>query len=509
MSEILDPSPPLTTESSETTGASQIAAAPARVEPTWWTELRPLLLRLHFYAGMFVGPFLLVVAVTGLLYTVTPQLEEVVHRQELTAGDDHAAGAAVLPLQTQVASAIVAVPDGKILEIRPSHTPDGTTRVSFESSTDVDGYTRTAFIDPYTAKVRGVLRTYGEWLPVRAWFDELHRTLHLGKVGEVYSEVAASWLWVLVLSGLGIWVGRRRRDRRLRRTLLPEGSAGGRRRLRSWHASVGLWAALGMLFLSATGLTWSQFAGVNVTELRSVLDWKTPTVSKTLPANAEARSAPGVVAGDAADPGTAADWGTAVDRGTAAGLGATADLVLASARAAGVTDAVAITPADTGASAWVVEQTQRSWPEKQDSVAVDPVGGAVLDHLRFDDWPIAAKLARWGIDSHMGLLFGVANQVLLAVLALGIICVVVWSYRMWWLRRPAGGAAGPLGAARRPGYTPVLVVGLLAIGVGLFLPVLGTTLVGFLAYDVLRQHRRPPEAAACIPEATKRLPDGQ
>jgi uncharacterized iron-regulated membrane protein len=458
LSEILDPSPPLTAESP----ALNLAAG-----PRWWAELRPLLLRLHFYVGLFVGPFLLVVAVTGLLYTLTPQLEQIVHRHELTTD----IGGGVIPLQAQVASAVAAVPDGRVTEIRPSHTPEGTTRVSFESPSDVDGYSRTAFVDPYSGQVRGVLRTYGEWLPVRAWFDELHRTLHLGTVGEVYSEVAASWLWVLVLSGLGIWVGRRRRDRRVRRTLLPEGSARGRTRLLSWHGSVGLWAAIGMLFLSATGLTWSQFAGANVTALRSALDWKTPSVSKTLQGDA-----PGVVVTNQAD------------------VGATAGLVLAAARAAGISDPVAITPAKSRATAWVVEQTQRSWPEKQDSVAVDPSSGAVVDQLRFADWPLAAKLARWGIDSHMGLLFGVANRVILAVLALGIICVVIWGYRMWWLRRPgrpARDVAGPPGASQRPGFTPVLVVGLVAVAVGVFLPVLGTTLIAFLAFDVLRQHRRP------------------
>jgi hypothetical protein len=30
--------------------------------------LRPLLLRLHFYAGVLVGPFILTAAITGLLY---------------------------------------------------------------------------------------------------------------------------------------------------------------------------------------------------------------------------------------------------------------------------------------------------------------------------------------------------------------------------------------------------------------------------------------------------------
>ncbi len=33
-------------------------------------SLRPLLVRLHFYAGVFVGPFILIAAVTGLLYAL-------------------------------------------------------------------------------------------------------------------------------------------------------------------------------------------------------------------------------------------------------------------------------------------------------------------------------------------------------------------------------------------------------------------------------------------------------
>ena len=36
--------------------------------------LRPLLLRLHFYAGIFIGPFILVAAVTGRLYALIPQI---------------------------------------------------------------------------------------------------------------------------------------------------------------------------------------------------------------------------------------------------------------------------------------------------------------------------------------------------------------------------------------------------------------------------------------------------
>ncbi|NEE56027.1 PepSY domain-containing protein, partial [Streptomyces sp. SID8455] len=37
-----------------------------------WEAVRHLLVRLHFYAGVLVAPFLLVAAVTGLAYTFTP-----------------------------------------------------------------------------------------------------------------------------------------------------------------------------------------------------------------------------------------------------------------------------------------------------------------------------------------------------------------------------------------------------------------------------------------------------
>jgi uncharacterized iron-regulated membrane protein len=47
-----------------------------------------------------------------------------------------------------------------------------------------------------------------------------------------------------------------------------------------------------------------------------------------------------------------------------------------------------------------------------------------------------ARLSKLGVQAHMGYLFGLANQLLLAALALGLLCVIVWGYRMRWQRRP-------------------------------------------------------------------------
>jgi uncharacterized iron-regulated membrane protein len=430
----------------------------------WWrSDLRPLVLRLHFYVGVLVGPFILVAATTGLVYTLTPQLDQLLYRDALQVP----VGTTQLPLRDQVAAAAAAVPGGTVTEVRPPIAEGSTTRVSFDAPGVAPDYARTAFVDPYTGRVRAVLDTFGEWLPARAWIDTLHRNLHLGDVGRVYSELAASWLWVLALSGITVWVLGRRRRARVRRTLLPEPSARGRARLRSWHGAVGLWTATGMLILSATGLTWSNFAGANVGALRAALSWTTPSVTQELP---EGPAAPAP-----ADP---------------AGVGAAADGALAAARAAGMADPVAITPPEAAGQAWQVAQVQRSWPLRQDAMAVDPATGQVLDTVRFADWPFMARAAEVGISVHMGILFGLGNQLLLIALALGIICVVVWGYRMWWLRRPTRPGARAPGAARRPGAAAVGVVGAVAVALGVFFPVLGVSLLVFLVGDAVWQHLR-------------------
>lgn len=81
-----------------------------------WPQIRPFVLRLHFYAGILVGPFLLIAAVTGLLYTISPQLSDYVHRHELTVDQ---VGDQQLPLSEQVAAARAAHPEGSITEVRP------------------------------------------------------------------------------------------------------------------------------------------------------------------------------------------------------------------------------------------------------------------------------------------------------------------------------------------------------------------------------------------------------
>jgi uncharacterized iron-regulated membrane protein len=446
----------MSTAPSTTTDESPQSVAPPPTRGLW-SPLRPLILRLHFYAGVLVAPFLLVAATTGLLYAASFQAEKILYAHELTVPvGDHK-----LSLSQQVSAARKAHPEGTVSAVRPSPEEDATTRVLLSGVPGVGAdHTLAVFVDPYTGKVRGALEQYGSTgaLPLRTWIDEFHRDLHLGENGRLYSEFAASWLWVIAGGGIVLWFGRRRAQRKVRGT-------SGRRRTLGLHGTVGVWAAAGFIFLSATGLTWSTYAGANIDTLRTSLGQATPSVSA---------ATSGEHAGH-----TGAGSGAA----TTGGL----DTILAAARAKGLGDPVEIVaPADAD-SAYVVKQIQRSWPEKQDSVAVDPATGKVIDELRFADYPLLAKLTRWGIDAHTGVLFGLLNQIALMALALSLILLIVWGYRMWWQRGRASAFGRPIPRGAWQQVPPqILVPAMAAVAVlGYFVPLLGTPLAAFIAVDVL------------------------
>jgi uncharacterized iron-regulated membrane protein len=464
------------------------------------TWLGPLLLRLHFWAGIVVGPFILVAALTGAAYALAPTLEKVVYVDELTAPGTGAA----LPLADQVEAAERVVgDDGELVAVRPAPEPGGTTRVLFTSDDLIESQTRAIFVDPATAEIRGDLPVYGTSgsLPLRTTISDLHRSLGLGDVGRLYSELAASWLGIVVLAGLGLWISRRLRARgpgraraRARRDLVrPDLRATGLRRLFSWHASVGIVLTVGALFLSATGITWSQHAGDNVTALRAALSWTAPTLDTALPA--ESTGTAGGAATDAAD--VAADPHAGHHGAAAPGVSdvdpALFDDVLVVARSVNVdTGLVEIKPPADADSAWTVTEIKRSWPTQVDATAVDGTTLAVVDRTDFADHPLMAKLARWGVDTHMGTMFGLPNQLLLVVTALGVAAMVVLGYLMWWRRGPAGGAGrlragrpAPAGALVRAPWKGLVAVVAVGLVVGLFLPMVGLGLVVFVVVDAL------------------------
>ena len=217
-------------------------------------SVKAFVARLHFYAGLLVAPFLLVAAITGTLYVLTPQIEDIVYRDALVARTQGEAR----PLAEQAAAARAMVgPDLALFAVRPAPEAGRTTRVMFADPSLGESQTRAIFVDPASLAIQGDMTVYGTSgiLPLRTTLDLLHRNLLLGDLGRLYSELAASWLWVVALGGLFLFAWRR--TGRAARANPANATLRTRRR----HGLAGVTLLLGLVFLSATGLTWSQWAG--------------------------------------------------------------------------------------------------------------------------------------------------------------------------------------------------------------------------------------------------------
>ncbi|WP_312952288.1 PepSY-associated TM helix domain-containing protein [Superficieibacter sp.] len=435
----------------------------------WLTLLR----RLHFYIGLFIGPFIFVAALTGTLYVATPQLEEWRYTDALH-GTTHGQSQ---PLAAQIAIAEQASGGHlPVQAVRPGLEPGETTRVMYADPTLSASESRAIFIDPVTLAVKGDMTVYGTSgiLPLRQWIDYAHRSLLLGDPGRLYSELAASWMWIAALGGIALWFFTRPK-RRLNNAF---------QKTRRLHVTLGWLLLAGMLLFSATGLTWSQWAGGNVDKMRAAFNWLTPQVNTQLHGAAEIH-----------DPHAEhhAHHGGRVMAESSLKL-AQFDEVLQAAQAAGI-DArrLEIRPAHSADRAWTVSEIDRRWPTQVDAVAIDAGTLRVIDSTHFADFPLMAKLTRWGVDFHMGVLFGLPNQLLLIAFGSALCVSIVMGYRMWWMRRPAPGttsqAASLLQSVWQLPWSGQIAAWVIALLLGLAMPVLGVSLLLFVLIDCLRWRR--------------------
>jgi uncharacterized iron-regulated membrane protein len=235
-----------------------------------------------------------------------------------------------------------------------------------------------------------------------------------------------------------------------------------------------------LLFLSATGITWSTFAGATVSDIRTHFSWERPALVTAL-GDSPAQTPGDDHAGHAGHGGQSPMPAAPVD----------VDGVVAAAASAGVELPLELTlPAAPGEAVGVLE-VDEPYRLTTDAAAVDPATLRVTSTVDYaSDYSTIAKLADWGIRMHMGFLFGLLNQLVLFVVAVGLVTVIVRGYRMWWQRRPTRasnrlvGRPPARGVLRRTHFGVVALVVVAAIAVGWFLPLLGVSLVAFLVLDV-------------------------
>ncbi|CDM56102.1 MULTISPECIES: PepSY-associated TM helix domain-containing protein [Rhizobium] len=419
--------------------------------------------RWHFYAGLLVLPFMITLAITGGLYLFKDEIDAVIHsdlkRVEVQQGASRAAPSAI------VAAALAAHPGTPIKFTDPA-TPDATAEITV--GTEKEGKL-VVYVNPYTAQVLGALPDRGT---VTWTIRYLHSLKYFGNYARMLIEVAAGWSILIVATGIYLWWPRRQTGG----VLSVRGTPKRRVFWRDLHAVTGISVGFFIIFLAITGMPWSGVWGGKVNEWANGNNFGYPAgVRVAVPMSGEhldhvaktswsleQAQVPQSAAGNAhrsqtigLDDAVATFDRLGLHRGYAVNTPTTADGVFSGS----------VYPDDLS---------------QQRVVHLDQYSGKPLIDMSYADYGPLGKSLEWGINTHLGQQFGLANQLVLLAACLAVILLAVSAAVMWWKRRPAGSLGVPPMPVDKRVFAGLIAI--LAVG-GIVFPLVGLSLIVMLAVD--------------------------
>jgi len=424
--------------------------------------------RWHFYAGLFVIPFVLLLAATGAAYLFKPQVE----RWEERAYRTPVVERVVLP-SAQVAAALAAFPGARFASYRLPERPGDAAMVHIAMA---DGQ---AMRDVFVSPAGAVLGSLDPETRIMETLKTIHGQLLLGKRGSWLVELAASWAMVLTLSGLYLWWPR---DRRLAGVLWPRLRAGKRLLWRDLHAVTGFWIAGLVLVLLVTGLPWAGLWGSAFKAARTELGWVKGAQDWTIGGEAP---------GGSDDLHAGHDHQAMLRHGArhpAAAVPAGLDGIVLKAQAEALAFPVLVTPPGApgrfgrpGAAVWTVRSDAQNRPLRT-TISVDPATDRETGRETFTDKHVVDRIVGYGIAWHEGQLFGWVNQLIGVLTALGLMLMAASGFILWRRRKPADALGAP-----PPAHVPARMGGAVAILLVLaaLLPLLAASLLALWLFERL------------------------
>ena len=200
--------------------------------------------RWHFYAGLYVIPFMIMLAVTGLMMMSITQFDgRDGEKIAITPGET------VLSLSEQSQIATDTVPGTVVEWIGPKAADLATVfRIKTEAGQQM------VALNQYSGEVVATWDRRAGWYDLA---DNIHSTLLIGDTGDRLIEIAAGLALVLVLTGLYVWWPRDN----FAKALVPNLRARGRALWKSLHAVVGFWMSALLIVFLISGLAWAGIWG--------------------------------------------------------------------------------------------------------------------------------------------------------------------------------------------------------------------------------------------------------
>ena len=432
--------------------------------------------RWHFYAGLFVIPFLILLSLTGIIYLFKPQLDQLMYADLLQVP----AAEQRLSADEQLALVRQAYPEAGITQYLPPVNAERSAQFVIE----VGGQGLNVFVDPYRGQVIGSQDAQGN---LQAIARQLHGELMIGTLGDRLIELAAGWGIVLVVSGLYLWWPRGSAGAGV---LWPRLASRGRLFWRDLHAVTGFWGSLLLLFMLLTGMTWTGFWGAQFAGAWNHFPaamWDDVPQSGKLTGSLNDSSRQTVAWAVETTPLPASDPHAAHNgHAAAAADGPLAQQVglqhvLDTAAARGVLPGYSITLPKGGEGVYSIALFADD-PRNDATLHIDQYSGAVLADVRWKDYGPLAKTVETGVMLHEGKLFGLANQLLMLLVCLLVLLSAVSGLIMWWTRRPQGSFGVPPLRHDLPRWKTAIVIMLL---LGAVFPLVGASLLLIWALDLL------------------------
>jgi uncharacterized iron-regulated membrane protein len=414
--------------------------------------------RWHFHAGMLCIPFVIILAITGSIYVFKPQIDALADRavDSLPVSGHRATG------EQHIAAALASLPGSKLFVYEVPRERDDAVRVHLYAP---DGTGRIVYVHPESL---AILKT----VPHTARLTEIVRMIHAdllaGRTGSLLIELAAGWAIVMLITGLFLWWPRDARG--MAGAFYPRLSQGRRVFWRDLHAVTGVWISAFALFLLVTAQPWTWINGQVIGMVRA---WVAPAPREwALP-------------GD--DP-HAAHRGPATAGAVATPL--TVDQVIARIAPLHLEPPVRLYLPSATQPDWRVRSETQNRPKVRE-LTLDGMTGALLRDDGFAGKSAFDKAIHVGIAAHEGQLFGLANQLLGFITALGLLTLCVSAVVMWWRRRPGGSLGIP--APRLMEFRIGAGLWIAIVALALLLPVLGLSIVALVLLDgILKITRREP-----------------
>lgn len=442
---------------------------------------RQRLWRWHLIAGLVVCPFAILLSITGAIYLFKPQIENFEEASINALAPVMEQGTQAIALDTQIKTLLAANPDSSFKRLIVDKPGDRTIEIELQSS---QAEPTLYWIDTLSGQVleskisdqRFIYRV-----------KKLHSELLLGNAGSYVVELMASWLIILVISGLYLWLSMSENKTKRSQLVVPQLKAQPTvKKMRSLHSVVGVWFTLPIIVLLLSGLPWTQLWGAGFDRIKEFSgisgpgqEWFVTLKSKSpdaLVANIPKSNLWEISDSSHDKHAHHGHHGSA----PSADIDKLNLLVLNNIRnnseVVGLAHPVQIAPPKPDNGVWTVRSMTQQRSQRE-TIHFDQHSGEQIMRIGFKDHHPLERLVSQGVSLHEGALFGWFNQLLGVLTALGIICISCFGLYAWWLRRPTDTKSLSPAATTSPQFVALIIL------FGLLLPAAGISFVLIFLFE--------------------------